>query len=90
MLGRMQWKRLPKYVRNVRKNAMKTSSKGKSEMLGRMQWNHLAKVIQKCKNINDFESLGKNAMKNLSKGKSEMLGRMQWRMQWNRSISQKY
>ena len=26
-------------VRNVRKNAMKTSSKGKSEMLGRMQWN---------------------------------------------------
>ena len=34
--------------RNVRKNAMKTSSTGKSEMLGRMQWKHLAKVIQKC------------------------------------------
>ena len=38
MLGRMQWKILQRYVRNVRKNAMKTSSKGKSEMLGRMQW----------------------------------------------------
>ena len=35
-------------VRNVRKNAMKTSSKGKSEMLGRMQWKHLANVSQKC------------------------------------------
>ena len=33
---------------NVRTNAMKTSSKGKSEMLGRMQWKHLANVSQKC------------------------------------------
>ena len=41
-------KNLAKVVRNVRKNAMKTSSKGKSEMLGRMQWKHLAKVSQKC------------------------------------------
>ena len=35
-------------VRNVRKNAMKTSSKGMSEMLGRMQWRNLPKVCQKC------------------------------------------
>ena len=38
MLGRMQLKHLAMVIRNVRKNAMKTSSKGKSEMLGRMQW----------------------------------------------------
>ena len=50
MLGRtqwMQWTRIyQRYVRNVRKNAMKTYSKGKSEMLGRMQWKHLANVSQ--------------------------------------------
>ena len=50
------------------RNAMKTSSKGKSEMLGRMQWRHLA-----------IRNVRKNAMKMSSKGKSEMLGRMQWK-----------
>ena len=33
MLGRMQWRNLPKVM---------------SEMLGRMQWKHLANVSQKC------------------------------------------